>query len=127
MIERLLERARRPHDAAALVVFRIVLGAIVSISALRFLAYGWVDELFVKPAFFFKYWGFTWVQPLPASGMHALFVALAVMGVMFAAGIAHRIVAPLLFVAFAYVQLIDVTILIPSITSEFEEIQNLLR
>lgn len=109
MIERLLERARRPHDAAALVVFRIVLGAIVSISALRFLAYGWVDELFVKPAFFFKYWGFSWVQPLPAAGMHALFVALAVMGVMFAAGIAHRIVSPLLFVAFAYVQLIDVT------------------
>jgi hypothetical protein len=109
MIERLLDRARKPHDAAGLVVFRIVLGAIVSISALRFLAYGWVDDLFVKPTFAFKYWGFSWVHALPAPGMHALFVALAVMGVMFAAGIAHRIVAPLLFVAFAYIQLIDVT------------------
>lgn len=109
MIERLLARAKRPHDAASLVVFRVVLGAIVSISALRFIAYGWVDELFVKPTFFFKYWGLSWVHPLPAFGMHAVFVALAVMGVMFAAGIAHRIVAPLLFVAFAYVQLIDVT------------------
>jgi vitamin K-dependent gamma-carboxylase len=109
MIERLLARARERHDAAALVVFRVVLGTIVTISALRFLAYGWVDELFVKPTFFFKYWGFSWVHALPGAGMHVLFVALAVMGVMFAFGIAHRIVAPLLFVAFAYVQLIDVT------------------
>jgi vitamin K-dependent gamma-carboxylase len=109
MIERLLDRARKPHDAAALVVFRIVLGAIVTISALRSIAYGWVDDLFVKPTFYFKYWGFSWVHALPASGMHAIFVALAVMGVMFAAGVAHRIVAPLLFIAFAYVQLIDVT------------------
>ena len=41
---------------------------------MRFLAYGWVDELFVKPTFFFTYWGFGWVRPLSASGMHALFV-----------------------------------------------------
>src|SRR5688572_1135929 len=105
MIERLLDRARKPHDAAALVAFRVVLGGIVTISALRFLAYGWIDELFVKPSFFFKYYGFEWVRPLPASGMHLFFLGLAVMGVMFAAGIAHRIVAPVLFVAFAYVQL----------------------
>jgi hypothetical protein len=105
MIERLKER----HDAAALIVFRAVLGTIITISALRFLYYGWVAELFVKPSFFFKYWGFAWVRPLPGHGMHVLFVALAVMGLVYAAGIAHRIVAPLLFVAFAYVQLVDVT------------------
>jgi hypothetical protein len=109
MIERLRERLTRPHDAAALVALRVVLGAIITISALRFLAYGWVDEFFVKPTFFFKYWGFSWVHALPASGMQLLFIAIAATGVLYGAGIAHRVVAPLLFVAFAYVQLIDVT------------------
>lgn len=109
MTERLLRRLGQRHDAAALVAFRVVLGSIVAISAVRFLAYGWVDELFVKPAFFFKYWGFSWVQSLPAPWMHVAFGALAVLGVLFATGIAHRIVAPALFVLFTYVQLIDVT------------------
>lgn len=107
--ESLVSRLARPHDTAALVSFRIVLGSIVTISALRFLAYGWVDELFVKPTFFFKYWGFSWVGVLPAPWMHGLFVGLAVLGACFAAGLFYRLVAPLLFVAFTYVQLIDVT------------------
>jgi len=86
-----------------------VLGALVAISALRFLAYGWVDELFVKPTFFFKYWGFSWVSVLPPPGMHVVFGLLFVLGVLFAAGVAHRIVAPVLCLLFAYVQLVDVT------------------
>lgn len=96
-------------DTAALVVFRVVLGALVAISAVRFLAYGWVDELFVAPTFFFKYWGFSWVGVLPAPFMHVVFVALVVLGGCFAAGLFYRVVAPLLFVLFTYVQLVDVT------------------
>jgi hypothetical protein len=109
MIERLAERLRVPKPAGALVAFRVALGVLVAVSAARFLAYGWVDELFVKPTFFFTYWGFGWVKPLSASGMHALFVGIAVLGVCFAAGFLYRAVALLLFVAFAYVQLLDVT------------------
>lgn len=106
---RVAQRLAAPKPTGALVAFRVALGVLVTVSALRFLAYGWVDELFVKPTFFFTYWGFSWVKPLSASGMHALFVALAVLGVCFAAGLLHRVVAMLLFAAFAYVQLIDVT------------------
>jgi uncharacterized membrane protein YphA (DoxX/SURF4 family) len=82
---------------------------IVSVSAIRFLVYGWVDELFIKPKFFFTYWGFSWVKPLPGCGMYAVFVLLALAGVCFAAGFFYRLVAPLLVVLFVYVQLIDVT------------------
>ena len=96
-------------DTAALVLFRVVLGALVAISALRFLAYGWVDELFVAPSFFFKYWGFSWVVAPPAPYMHAVFAALVVLGACFAAGLLYRLVAPLLFAVFTYVQLVDVT------------------
>ncbi len=105
----LRERLVAPTDVAALVAFRILLGVLVSVSAARFLAYGWVDELFVKPTFFFKYWGFSWVRVLPPPGMHLVFGALAVLGACFAAGLAYGLVAPVLFVLFTYVQLIDVT------------------
>jgi vitamin K-dependent gamma-carboxylase len=102
-------RLTAPKPAGALVAFRVALGVLVSVSALRFLAYGWIDELFVKPTFFFTYWGFGWVRPLPGPWMHALFVGIALLGACFAAGIFYRAVAVTLFLAFAYVQLIDVT------------------
>jgi vitamin K-dependent gamma-carboxylase len=102
-------RLTAPKPAGALVAFRVALGVLVSVSALRFLAYGWVDELFVKPTFFFSYWGFGWVRPLPGPWMHSLFVGIALLGACFAAGVLYRAVAVTLFFAFAYVQLIDVT------------------
>jgi vitamin K-dependent gamma-carboxylase len=102
-------RLTASKPAGALVAFRVALGVLVSVSALRFLAYGWVDELFVKPTFFFSYWGFGWVRPLPGPWMHALFVGIALLGACFAAGVLYRAVAVTLFFAFAYVQLIDVT------------------
>ena len=109
MTERLLARLRRPHDAAALVAFRVVLGTIIAISAVRFLHYGWVDELFVKPTFFFKYWGFAWVEPLPLPAMKLLFVAMALLGLAIAVGLYYRIATIAFFVLFTYVELIDVT------------------
>jgi vitamin K-dependent gamma-carboxylase len=104
-----MQRLTVGKSTSALVAFRVALGVLVSVSAIRFLAYGWVEELFVKPTFFFTYWGFGWVRPLPPAWMHALFVALAVLGACFAAGLFYRAVAIMLFVMFAYVQLIDVT------------------
>jgi vitamin K-dependent gamma-carboxylase len=104
-----IDRARRPTGTSALVVFRIALGAIVSVSALRFLWFGWVDELFVRPTFHFKYWGFSWVEPLSPPAMHVLFAVIAVLGACFAAGMLFRLVAPVLFLLFSYVQLVDVT------------------
>lgn len=111
MIDRsaVMARLTMPKPTGTLVAFRVALGVLVSVSAIRFLAYGWVDELFVKPTFFFTYWGFGWVRPLPATWMHALFVAVAVLGACFAAGLFYRFAAIVLFVAFAYVQLLDVT------------------
>jgi vitamin K-dependent gamma-carboxylase len=112
-IRSFLERARAhltaPRDAAGLAVFRALFGLLVSVSALRFLHYGWVDQLFVGPTYFFKYWGFEWVEPLSRSGMHAVFWALAVLGVMVTTGTLYRLAMPAVFVLVSYVQLIDVT------------------
>jgi vitamin K-dependent gamma-carboxylase len=75
----------------------------------RFLAYGWVDTFFLKPRFHFKYWGFSWVEPLSAPWLHALFWALLGLALLVAAGALFRVAALLLVLGFTYLQLIDVT------------------
>jgi hypothetical protein len=98
-----------PVDIAWLVAFRVAFGLTLCVSMLRFLVYGWVDALFVRPHFYFKYWGFSWVEPLPAGHMHTLFVALAGLAFCVAIGAFYRLTCALFVVGFLYVSLIDVT------------------
>lgn len=99
----------RPIDAAWLAAFRIGFGLTLAVSMGRFLAYGWVDDFFVRPQFFFKYWGFEWVQPLSERGMHALFWGLLVAALCVAVGLAFRAASLLFALGLIYVQLIDVS------------------
>ncbi|QSQ14363.1 HTTM domain-containing protein [Myxococcus landrumensis] len=108
-LERLWRLLLAPRDIAALVAFRMALGLLITVSSIRFLAYGWVDVLFTRPRFHFTYWGFDWVPALPAPWMHAVFAALGVLGVCLTAGLFYRATTVLLFVAFSYVQLVDVS------------------
>lgn len=105
----LIETMLRPVSAAWLAAYRLMFGLALSISMLRFLHYGWVDELLLSPRYRFHYWGFAWVRPLPAEQMHLLFWALAALGVAMAAGLAYRVSSLLFAVGLSYVQLIDVS------------------
>jgi hypothetical protein len=96
-----------PIDGASLGVFRIVFGLAVAIDALRYLAYGWVDLLYVQPAMHFHYLGFEFVEPWPGRGMHLHFGAITVLALLVAAGLFHRAAAAALFVAYLYVFLLD--------------------
>lgn len=107
--EAILSQAFRPVDAAWLAAFRILFGTVMCVSMLRFLMYGWVHAFFVKPRFFFTYWGFSWVTPLPEPYMYALFWLLAICAAAMAAGLYFRVSAGLFAVGLAYIQLIDVT------------------
>lgn len=98
-----------PVDGAWLLALRVLLGLTLCVSALRFLAYGWIDQSFLAPRFHFKYWGFGWVEPLAPALMVSLFWAVAVLALMMAAGLCFRLVTACLFVGFTYLQLIDVT------------------
>ena len=99
----------RETDAAALAAYRVAFGLMMTVSALRFLHYGWVDELFVKPKFFFKYWGLAWVPVPSAEGVHAIFWALAGLGVLIALGLFYRAAMAVFVVLFGWVQAMDVT------------------
>jgi hypothetical protein len=96
-------------DIAWLAAFRILYGAAICISMLRFIGYGWIERLFVRPRFFFKYWGFEWVEPLPGPHMHALFWVLAALALAMALGLAFRVAAPAFALGITYIQLIDVS------------------
>jgi vitamin K-dependent gamma-carboxylase len=103
-----LARALAPVDAAWLVALRVSYGLIMSFSMARFIAYGWIDRFFVEPAFHFKYWGLDWVGVLPGPLLHALFWALAGLGLAVAAGVWFRLAALLFVAGFSYVQVLDV-------------------
>jgi vitamin K-dependent gamma-carboxylase len=98
-----------PTDLAWLAAFRFCFGAVMAISMARFLAYGWIDNFFVNPRFHFKYWGFAWVEALPAAGMYAVFWGLLICSVGMAVGAFYRVAAGVFVLGFGYVQLIDVT------------------
>jgi hypothetical protein len=103
------EALSRPVSIAWLVAFRILFGAAMCVSMLRFIGHGWIDEFFVDPPLHFTYWGFGWVKVLPRAEMHALFWALAGLALAVAVGVGHRVAAALFALGFTYLQLIDVT------------------
>jgi hypothetical protein len=107
-VERWLLRLLRPVDVAWLAAFRVLFGLTMCASMLRFIAYGWIDTFFVAPAFHFKYWGFGWVQPLPAPLMHGVFAAMALLAACVALGLFYRVTAWAFALGFAYLQLLDV-------------------
>jgi vitamin K-dependent gamma-carboxylase len=99
----------RPVDIAWLVAFRVAFGLTLCVSMLRFLHYGWVDALFVRPSFRFKYWGFAWVEPLSASALHGLVALLAALSFCVAIGALYRLTLLLFLAGFLYLSLLDVT------------------
>ncbi len=99
-----------PVDVASLAAFRIMFGLLMAAGMIRFLAKGWVSELYTKPVFHFSYPGFEWVRALPEGFMEAYFVFLALLAFGIAAGFFYRACAVLFFAGFTYVELIDQTL-----------------
>ena len=108
-IGRLLEHRllTAPVDPSSLALFRILFGVMMAAGMLRFMALGWVSELYVLPTFHFTWELFPWVRPLPGALMHLLFAALALLACGVAAGFCYRASIVLFFLGFTYVELID--------------------
>lgn len=103
------ERLRRPVDAASLTAFRVGLGLLLLVAALRYFAHGWIAEYFLTPRHFFKYWGFAWVSPWPGVGMYLHFGLMALCAGCVVLGYRQRISVALYGLLFAYAHLIDKT------------------
>lgn len=94
---------------APLLTFRILFGGLMLFGALRFAYQGWIERLYLEPKFFFKFYGFEWVQPLGETGMYLLFAAIALSALLILLGLFYRFASILFFCTFTYVELIDAT------------------
>jgi hypothetical protein len=94
---------------APLAVFRILFGGMMLTSIIRFSLKGWIYTLYIKPVFYFSYYGFEWVKPLGDPGMYFLFFAMALAALFLMLGLFYRYAAVLFFATFTYVELIDKT------------------
>lgn len=82
-------------------------GLLVTASAVRFLARGWVQSLYLAPEHHLTYPGFDWVAPLPGVWAHLHVVVVALAGVAIAVGRRTRAALGVFLVAFGWMELID--------------------
>jgi vitamin K-dependent gamma-carboxylase len=107
VIKKALHALFEEVDASSLVFMRVAFGLIMLVECWRFWTHGWIERHYIAPQFFFKYYGFGWVEPWPGDGMYWHFAALAVLSVLIMAGALYRLSAVLFFFAFTYVFLLD--------------------
>lgn len=100
-------RLGEPIDAASLVTFRMLFGAMMAFECARYLWFGWVADYWIEPDFMFKFCGFGWVQPWPGVGMYLHFAGLIAAAVALTLGWHARLAAGIFAVGFGYVFLLD--------------------
>jgi hypothetical protein len=99
----------QPVGIAPLATLRVVLGAMLVFSTVRFMALGWVDDHYLCPDFHFKYYGFEWVEPLPGWAMYGVHGLLIISSLCVMLGLYYRLAAVMQFLLFTYTELIDLT------------------
>lgn len=92
--------------AAPIAVYRIAIGLMLFISILRFWTKGWINELYIKPLYFFPYYGFEFIKPL-GSYTYVLFFICAIAALLVALGLFYRVAIVVLFFCFTYIELMD--------------------
>jgi vitamin K-dependent gamma-carboxylase len=101
------EHATRQIDVASLAAFRVLFGAVMFVSVVRFVAKGWVATQITEPSFHFTYGLFAFVRPWPEPWMHVHFAVLAAAAAGITLGLFYRVSVAVFFVGFTYAELID--------------------
>ena len=73
----------------------------------RYFSYNWIEDLYIKQDFHFKYEWFTWVDSLPGNGMYVVFILLMISALFITLGLFYQISITLFFLLYTYVFLID--------------------
>ena len=99
----------RSVSIAPLASFRILFGAMLLFSTVRFWLKGWIDLLYIQPKFFFAYEGFECIKPLTGNGMYLVFAFMIIAAIGILLGLFYRVAIILFFLLFTYVELLDKT------------------
>lgn len=78
-------------DNSALIVFRIIFGALLAIEAFGAIFTGWVERTLMEPNFTFNFIGFEFLQPLPGNGMIWYYAILGTFGIFVMLGFKYRL------------------------------------
>jgi hypothetical protein len=105
----LRDRWSTPVDPASIAIVRIGFGLVGMVVAVRTIANGWVGELYAGPRHHFTYAGFGWVHPPSVAGTDALVAVIGIAAAFVALGWHYRAALVVFLVAFAWLELIDVT------------------
>ncbi|MFT7155136.1 MAG: hypothetical protein ACI8Q1_000136 [Parvicella sp.] len=97
----------KPVPIEPLIWFRIIFGILITFSSIRFVAKGWVYELFIAPKFYFSYFGWDWIKPIANNGMYAVLGILILSGICITLGLFYRVSIITFSILFAYIELID--------------------
>jgi len=108
-INRIVGSFKGERHIAPLAVLRMAFGAIMLISTIRFIAKGWIYDFYIAPKFYFPFYGFEWVKPLPGAVLYIIFACMAVSALFILIGFLYRIAITTFFTCFVYVELIDKT------------------
>ncbi|REH50470.1 vitamin K-dependent gamma-carboxylase-like protein [Tenacibaculum gallaicum] len=106
MINTVQKYFKKNTEAATLVVFRIFFGFMMFCSILRFWLNGWIEEQYIKPKFFFSYYGFEYIKPL-GNYTYLLFFICAIAALLIMLGYKYRAAAITFFLSFTYIELMD--------------------
>jgi uncharacterized membrane protein YphA (DoxX/SURF4 family) len=99
----------KPVSITPLITFRILFGALMIISAARFMMLGWIEDHYINPVFHFKYFGFSWIESLPTFWLYTIHIVMIIAALFVMVGLLYRVAAAVLFFCFTYTELIDLT------------------
>jgi vitamin K-dependent gamma-carboxylase len=107
MLKGFINRLFQPIDIAPLVFFRIGFGALMLWEVWRYFEYDRIARYYIEPDFFFYYYGFDWLRPLPGDGMFLLFHGLGLLAAAIMLGLFYRLSMAVFWLCFTYVFLLD--------------------
>lgn len=109
LLSQLTNKLFAPQSAASLAIFRIGFGLILVWDAWRFWNNGWIEQYYLQPQFYFKYFGFGWVHPFPGDGMYVLLGIIGVSALFVMLGLFYRVAIITFAGSFSYLFLLDQT------------------
>ena len=103
------KRMNEPVSIIPLAGFRVLFGAAMILSTLRFIALNWIEDHYTEPAFHFSYFGFSWLPLVSGEMMYLIHGLLLLSSIAVMFGLFYRIAAVVQFLCFTYTELIDLT------------------
>lgn len=91
----------------SLAALRILFGTMMALGTVRFVLSGWIEELFIRPSFFFKYPGFEWMPVWSPTGLNIHFAVVFISAICVAIGLFYRTSLVIFLASFLGIQLFD--------------------